>query len=254
MINLARPSLGVDLWTPRRFNLPNATVALTGSLVAYYQLEETGAANRVDATGRGNTLAPINTPNATGGVIANAIQLVAASSQRVQSNTNSDLQTGDVDFTIAAWVWLASKSDIRYIVTKDSAVNPNREFAMYYDNSTDRYKFETYNGSGSTRTATANVFGSPATGAWHFVVGWHDAVNDTVNIQVNLGSTNSASTAAMPIAAGTSQFVIGFRQGGSAARHMDGRIDEVGYWKRVLTQREIRHLYKGYAGRTYPFG
>jgi hypothetical protein len=43
------------------------------------------------------------------------------------------------------------------------------------------------------------------------------------------------------------------RGGVASPQYHDGRIDEVGIWKRVLTAAERTQLYNGGLGYTYPF-
>ena len=76
--------------------------------------------------------------------------------------------------------------------------------------------------------------GAPVIGTWYFIVGWHDSVANTVNIQVNNGAVDSVATGGALQAAGTAELRIGGRDD-IAPFHLDGRVDEVGFWKRVLT-------------------
>ncbi|MEP7356896.1 MAG: RHS repeat-associated core domain-containing protein, partial [Anaerolineales bacterium] len=95
------------------------------------------------------------------------------------------------------------------------------------------------------------TLGSPSTGAWYFVVGWHDAVNNVINIQVNNGTANSLSWSG-GVFDGNAGFEIGGRND-TQPGYFDGRIDEVGLWKRVLGGDERTLLYRNGAGCQYAF-
>ena len=85
-----------------------------------------------------------------------------------------------------------------------------------------------------------------STGASYFVVGWHDSVNNTLNIQVNNGTVNSLAWTA-GVLNGSADFAIGARRD-TAPLYFDGRIDAVGLWKRVLTSGERTSLYNSGTG------
>jgi hypothetical protein len=82
-------------------------------------------------------------------------------------------------------------------------------------------------------------------------VAWHDSVGNTINIQVNNGTADSAAHN-LGVFYGTAPFAIGARDA-AAADYWDGLIDEVGFWKRVLTADERTTLYNGGNGLAYPF-
>jgi hypothetical protein len=109
----------------------------------------------------------------------------------------------------------------------------------------------------SAGTAAANVFlddtalGSPLATTWYYVVAWHDSTANTINIQINNGTPTSLSHTLGVYASGTGLFSIG-STGGTAA-YMNGRIDEVSFWKRILTADERMTLYNSGNGLAYPF-
>lgn len=229
-------------------------MALTDNLVAYWRLDE-ASGSRVDATGRGNDLTDNNTVTQATGILGSAGQFTRANSEWLSRTDNSDLSTGDVDFTVQAWVYLDSKpaSDYSYIFTKSSTTGPVVEFNCYYDTVADRFKFEIFDNPPSvSRVATANNLGSPSLGTWYHIVGWHDAVNNLVGIAVNAGTANATATSGTAPGDTAAPFELG-RYGALASRYMNGRIDEVGYWKRVLTSAERTALYNSGSGLAYPF-
>lgn len=230
---------------------PRRLGAITTNLVAYWKLEE-ASGTRLDETtscgGGGCDLTDNNTVTQAAGKLGNAAQFTAANGEYLSRADEADLSTGDIDFTITAWVWLDSKTSRRPFISKFSAAG-QREIDFGYNNSTDRfYFFVTYDGTNGN-SATADNFGSPSTGAWYFLVGWHDSVANQLGISVSGIENNVAysfggfdSSSALVIGADPVQ-----------ARYFDGRIDSVGFWKRVLTADERTCLYNSGSGVEYPF-
>jgi hypothetical protein len=213
--------------------------------VAYWTLDE-ASGTRADTVGT-NHLTDNNTVGSAVGKIGTAGSFVRASSEYLSRADNAALSLGASDLTISAWVYLNSKpGGPNCIVSKyQSGTN---EYLLYYDGSADRFRLLVYT-SGSLVWVTANVPGSPALSTWHHVVGTFTLSGATGRLIVNDGTADSASGSGTPNDS-TWAFTIGANALGTEA--FDGRIDEVGIWKRVLTATEITALYNGGAGLTYP--
>jgi hypothetical protein len=222
---------------------------LLTSLISYWKLEEASGTRADAVTASGNDLTDNNTVTQNPGIIANAAQFTRVNTEYLSHADNASLSTGDIDYTVAAWVYLDSKPGNMGIIAKDSG-GANREYVLQYTNASVRFVFTVLDTAGSTiGLVTANTFGAPSTGTWYLVVAWHDSVNNLVGISVNGGTADTAATTGVP-ADKTATFYIGADQ---AVSNWDGRIDEVGFWKKVLTATERTNLYNGGAGRTYPF-
>jgi hypothetical protein len=74
-------------------------------------------------------------------------------------------------------------------------------------------------------TVYANALGTPATGTWYFVVGWHVSANNTLNIQVNNGTVNSVAWSA-EVLSGSADFAIGARRD-TLPLYFDGRREVI---------------------------
>ena len=211
---------------------------LTKNLISFWRLGEANGANRVDYYGA-NTLTNNNTVTQVGGKVGNASQFVAASSQSCSIADNASLSTGDIDFTIVAWVYLDTKPTEGDIVAKDA--DGQREYNFrYVGGGTDRFVFTVSNDGTNVVSATANTLGSPSTATWYFLVGWHNAVANTLNIQVNDGTVDSVAHTT-GVFDGTAAFGIGTST--FANTFFDGRIDAAGFWKRVLSSADRSFLY-----------
>lgn len=228
---------------------PQAVTAtsLSTGLVGYWKLDE-ASGTRNDSGGT-NHLTDNNTVTQAAGKVANAAQFTAANSEYLSVADSAALSTGDIDFTICAWVYLDSKSSSRLIVSKGTlATAAATEYWVDHLASTDRFRFGVSTGA-ALATVSADVLGAPSLATWYFVVAWHDSVGNTINISVNNGAANSAAHSA-GVQDSTQPFQIGAAAGPSG--FMDGRVDEVGVWKKVLTAAERTLMYNGGSGRTTP--
>lgn len=220
-------------------------MAIIDNLVMYLSLEE-ASGNAIDAHGN-NDLTDTNSVGTAAGKVSNARDFERDSSMYFRIEDNTDISTGDIDFSFAFWVQLESKSAFNSVFGKwDGA--PNSEYIFYYEDSADRLIFSVSNDGTAGVGATANNFGSVSTGAWMFVVVWHDAANDQIGIQVNNGTadTTAHSTGVLD---STSGLEVGAFGGGQSS--WDGLIDEFGFWKKVLTSDEKTWLYNSGNGRSY---
>lgn len=210
-------------------------------LVAYWRLDE-ASGTRVDATGRGNDLTDNNTVTQAVGRVGNAAQFTAANSEYLSRADNADLSTGDIDWTFWCWARLASKGAERAMGGKYLSAGEQREWLLEFNNTADRFQlFVSSTGTAASRTIlSATSLGSPSTATWYFLVGWHDSVANTINIQANNGTVDSAAHAGGLIN-GTGAFTLGSQDGGIIP--WDGLIDEAGFCKRVLTAAERTNVY-----------
>jgi len=220
---------------------------LLNDLVAHWRLDE-ASGTRVDVHG-GNDLTDNNTVTQAAGRLGNAAQFTAANSEYLNISDNAVLSMGDIDFTIAAWVYLGVGFSDRVILGK-WGLGGSGEYMVRYQTSSDQFQFFVNSDGSSPASITASTFGAVPDATWLFVVAWHDAGANTINISVNDGAADSAAHSA-GVFDGAYGFVLGSQGGG--ADFWDGRIDSVSIWKRVLTAGERTSLYNSGAGLDYPF-
>lgn len=106
-------------------------------------------------------------------------------------------------------------------------------------------------GSNNTTTVQASSIGALNTATWYNVVAWHSN-NSHVGISVNLSANTAAYTTG--VLAGNAPFLLGANSSSITAQattFMDGRIDEVGFWTKVLSAQERSDLYGGGSGNTF---
>ena len=228
--------------------------SLYDRLVSYWRLDEASGAVRVDDFG-GNNLANNNNVSQVAGKVGNASQFVSASEQSLSLASNASLQTGDIDFTFAGWVYLDSLTTHRLILSKyNGAGAASFEYWLLYNQTPNRFQFgvsDTGDGSDVT-SVNADTLGAPSTATWYFVQAWHDAGSNVIQIRVNNAGADSAAHTG-GVFAGTNVFRVG--SDGPQTGFMNGRLDAWGFWKRLLTTAELNFLYNGGNGlELFPWG
>lgn len=138
----------------------------------------------------------------------------------------------------------------RHISIRGTDSNRYSEIRMSWEETNDTFEIVIWDSRRYTVQLKWN--GTPTTGTWYFIVGWHDPNANTLNIQVNNGTPTTRSHS-YGIYDGslssTRQIKIGALVG--YYQYMDGLMDEVSVWKRVLTADERTWLYNNGNGRTY---
>lgn len=220
------------------------------NLVAAWELEE-ASAGRNDSYGD-NVLSSANLVGRGTGKVGFAADFERSSSQYLVADNNVPLQMGDVDFSIAAWVNLESKAGSMSIVAKDVNSPANsRDYTLDFDFASLMFRFY-INGGGAPDliVSSADVF-DPALATWFFLVAWHDAAGDTLNLQINNGTPNSHTTSGAVPQTSNAPFQIGARAYLGFEDYFDGLIDQVFIWRRTLTIAERTGLYNGGNGLSY---
>lgn len=118
------------------------------------------------------------------------------------------------------------------IANKGLANSNTRDYALFYNSTNAKFSFMVGNGATSGTVSSQETV---TAGRWYTIVAWHDSVNNTLNIQVNNGTVSSVSYASGAMDT-TYPLSIGAHSDGSFG--LNGRIDEVALYKRVLTSAE----------------
>lgn len=227
--------------------------SLKTTLESWWTLNEfsAGAAPVVRGDSHGaNDLTDNNTTPSTTGRVSLATQHTNAIPDFLSHISNASLQTGDIDFSFAQWLYLDNKAINMGIVTKDGVGAGAREYASFYNQGTDRLAFEVFRAVDVPAVAVANTFGAPPVATWIFIVGWHDATANTVNIQINDGAVDSVGTGGALQAAAAGEFRVGSFQR-FPANALDGRVDEIVFAKSIWTADERTALYNDGDGIGY---
>jgi hypothetical protein len=182
---------------------------LLNNLIAYWPLNEAGGANNaLDLHSNALHLTQVASPGSAAGKVYAGARAFNGSTQYFSRASEALLQTGDVDFTVAAWVYAADVSDTCIIGTDETATPGQREFTLSI-NGLSKLQLSVYKPTDSGVGVVANSFGSLSANQWRFVVAWHDATADTIDIQIDGGTVDSAATGGALQPAGTTPLMIG---------------------------------------------
>jgi hypothetical protein len=225
-------------------------MALTDNLIGFWELEETSG-SRSDATASALTLTDNNTVTSNTGKVGTAAQFTAANSEYLSRTSEAALQTGDIDFSFQAWVYADSSPGggaSRIVIGKDvDSPGSSRDYTLdwYNDGSFLMPRFY-INGGVAIVTSSSHL----STATWYHICCGHVAASDIVWIQVNNGTVDTGATGgAVPQTSGA-QFRIGARAYSGFEGYWDGRIDQVGLWKRDIRS-DVATLYNSGSGLSY---
>jgi len=222
----------------------NGTNSLSNNLVAWWKMDEKSGTRRDNW--RTNHLTEISSSGLlsnSAGTLGNAAFFIAANSQGLTRASSSSLAMADSDFTISCWFYLTTTGERTLIAKRQSA--STYEYCLFVN--TDNVVTWRVSSSGSAENGTvrATSIGAVSTATWYYVTAWHDT-GDTLGVSINLSA--DTATYASGVIAGTGNFFIGMFSGATADQRMNGRIDEVGFWNRVLTAAERSALYNSGTG------
>ena len=163
------------------------------------------------------------------------------------------LSLGNKDMTVVAWVNIAAKTG-EGIVTKTGASSGTRrgDWDLRWMGTVDRFQFRVYRANGApVGVVSADNLGSPQIGVWYFVAAWYDRLAGTVNIQVDNGPVDIVTAVGV---AGDDVFPVRIGAwGDNGSPSLDGKVDEVQFFDRVLTSTEIQaEFLAGSAGKCKP--
>lgn len=234
------PDVGVRVRAPR--GAAAAGNGLLNALIAYWPGNE-ASGNLLDAHTNVLTLTASGAPGNTTGIV-----YPTARSYNWTYHYRADhtlLSTGDVDFTVAAWGKRTDWVGISSIVRKN-ATAANYEYGLVWNSNVPETAVLRVSADGT------NVVSTPAApcsgGVFNLIIGWHDSVANTINIQVNNGTVYSTNHAT-GVFDGVSDFMIG--------SYLLGVIGPAMFWKSaaggggVLSAAQRTALYNGGAGLAY---
>ncbi len=236
----------------RRRRLTSALAApfSLSQLISHWKLNES-TETRFDSHGT-NNLEDNNGVALGTGLFGDAALFTAASSQWLSVESNPSLQTGDVNFTLCAWVKASDLTENRTILSKFNADDSNREYDLYYDADLETFAFRVSSNGEDEFPVFAQSLGQPNENTWYFICAWHDATNDKLNIQVNNLVPNSIDYA-LGVFASEAALNVGRNATSAGSAHWEGLIESVSFFKRVLTPEERAFLYNNGTGLAYPF-
>lgn len=222
----------------------SAPDSLVTNLIGYWRLDE-ASGTRVDVLGA-NDLTQAGTVNGVTGIITNAAAFTGVAGQTLSHADNADLSTAGTSFTVSLWAKLNTVTASSGTAQKFGA-SGEREYIINYNSSATRWEFITYTSNGSSpKIVRSDVLGAPVTNVWYHIIATLDLGTNNQLIYVNNGAGDTATSAFT-----TKDTTSAFQIGDSFISNVS--VDELGFWKRVLTSTERSNLYNSGSGKTYPF-
>ena len=257
ILSLTVTMSGQNAFAPAGQMVRNKSAAGGGSstlntgLTAYWKLDE-NSGTRVDSGSNGQDLTDNNTVLFGTGKISNAADFEYDNDEYLNRADSATLSLStDTDFTLALWFKSEGEAAFQGDLISKCTDNGNEaaEYRVLAYDSLGNIGFIVGNGS----TGAALTSGTaPSSGTWYFVVAWHSSTDNKLYLQINNGTPAEAAWSGGTQDSG-SAFVMGARAYNTGFAY-DGLIDEVGFWKRVLTSDERTELYNsGNAKTCCPF-
>lgn len=217
---------------------------------AYWKLEE-ATGTRVDATVNGHDFTPTGTPTSAAGKLGDAVLFdgslaYTVDQQYLVATGHADLGGGDAqDFAIAGWFKLTSDT---YDLPSFFAKGEDTGGIEYLLSMSGNYVTFTI-GLSTNKNCTSTV--SISNGTWYHFIAWHDTASDTCYLSVN-GETpvadDFAGVSGGSFADNAANVLCGAAYETSPYDFLDGAVDEMGFWHRVLTPTERAYLYNSGTG------
>ena len=220
-------------YTKRLEGAPFSGLVSTDQLVSLWDFD----ADFQDKVGT-NHLTNVNGVTRVPGKLGNAASFNGVN-QYLSCASNASLQTGDTDFTFAAWVYPGTFTGS--ILGKDHS--SSREYTFDIAASQNIRFF--ING-GALITEKQGFLN-----AWQLVLVWHDAAANTLNIQSNNGSVSSVSTGGLAPAIGSAEFRVGAIAYPGVEGYFNGLIDQPLLFKRILSAAERTAMWNSGNGLRY---
>jgi len=214
-------------------------------LNAYWRCEDL-----TDSKGTSN-LTGSNSPTFVPGKFGNAINLQAVSQQYAICADNAPLSiTGDMSASF--WVNFdslpASGTYMAFLAKGDYAYPYSYFLGLYNTGGTQRYIYLNVCSTGTFQPSGDTLVNwSPSIGSWHHVAVTYKASTGKVNYYVNGTKQGAEQTTTLTSIADTNQdFSLGISyENGNTEKFLNGRMDDVALFSRVLGSSEINGLYTG---------
>jgi len=216
---------------------------LRQGLVAYWPLNETATSGDVtarDESRRGNDLTSNNSVLSTTGKIGNARQFVNANQEFLSIASNTDMQFGDKDWTIALWFLVTgSWAGGRQVFGKDVSGGREVECGLSTIGNNSLLPVFYRSGGGAGTSIGSNL----ALDTWHFLAFRHINSTGVITQRVNALSNTVTRPAGETWNSGNTAFHLGSRAFAGAQGYFNGSIDECARWNRALSDAELSELY-----------
>jgi hypothetical protein len=210
--------------------------------VGYWKFDEGTGGTAYDASGHGNTGTLTNNP--TWQTSASCVKggcLSFSSSSNTYVSVNSSTTLNPTDISVSAWVYfLINNGGLNSLVVKGGDEHQNFKLAVDYRSGWNRLWWEIGDGIYShyhTFEPTLNL----VTGSWYHIVGVFDGSTKTLRAYLNGNALPSSYTIDSGISNDTTNLYIG--RWANSSYLLDGLIDNVRIYNRVLSAAEVQAIY-----------
>lgn len=192
---------------------------LLNNLIAYWPLSEAGGANNaLDLHANALTLTQVSSPGADTGLVYGTARTF--SYKGFSRADTALLSGGNADITLAAWYYRTAFAGSWTVLGKwDADATAKHEYRIL-ENAWQ------VSANGSTYTSAVGVGGTEPN-VWYLVIGWHDAVAETVGVQINNSSVVTAAHTG-GIYDNNAAFNVAYNGGNN---WYIGRIGPAAFWK-----------------------
>lgn len=225
----------------------NLTFSFTPNTGTWYHLALTRHSGNFRAFVDGTTIGTVQTNTAP---IADFTGALLVGGTRVDNGSSFGYQDGWLDeirVVKGEAEWTGNFTPQSSAYTNPGSSQTNFEYKLYVRTDNIVVFEVSSSGTAADGSVSATSFGSITTSTWYNVVAWHDT-GDLIGVGVNL-SINTASYAS-GVKAGSAPLSVGAVSNG-ASEFFDGRIDESGFWKQVLTASDRSLIYNSGSSNTY---
>lgn len=220
-------------------------MALSDSLLNYWTMDESGSVSRANSVGAGTSLAVTGTITSAAGIVGAASASFPGTNGNILSMSDeASISAGATDFFLNCWLYPADVATLQIVYQKGEGGNFEYSLTLRSDATV---RFSVFDNAlnetvaTSTTTLTANT--------WAMITCYHLNGNK-IGVAVNAGTPVEQSFVA-GVNDSTGDFRVGNRQSNDFP--YNGRLDELGFWRRAWTASDSTLLYNGGLGLAYPF-
>lgn len=241
-------SLTMDVTADFSVSLSDVLDNLDQDLLAYWRFEE-ASGTREDRRGK-VPLTPSNAPSTRTGKFGDAVDFDSASTQSLAASSSSLLDfDGSSDFSVAGWFMIDDTTHYHPVLVKWANTGDNRQWLIEHDDVGGDMEFalsDDGTSGGTITVARSNAF--TTTGVWAYFYAEYRSSDGRMEVTVNEGTPNTTPTHSGGIFQSAAVVESGVADLGVSNDQMDGGVDEVMVWNRLLTSEERAALYHSGTG------
>lgn len=226
-------------------------INLLNGLTFWYKLEELSG-TRLDSSVNGLDLSQIGSVGQNDGIIDKCAQFNGGTAKLIRSfDPLYDLS--DTDFSITGWMNLdIAVSGHAIYIGKGGTGSADRVINLIYLSGGNEMRFVLSNDTSTSNLLAGQISGSIPIAEWFFFCVSYNKTTKLMSLSLNNQDPVTLVSAGNPQNFGTQSLVLG--NSVSDQNPLEGRVDELGMWNRVLTANECTFLFNGGSANRPPFG